>query len=236
MADESSERRDDSLSVAWIDIVRFVRQLSHDLRNQLNAAELQSAYIAELAQDAELKAEIKRLRQLNSELGTMLQKLSAGLGQPKPNLMPYRAADLIEDLRRKIAGDLPDEIRAISWDIQLGDAMLNVDPQLLLQILIELFKNAFQHERGTGVITATAKVDNDRFVFTLREPKTQFDLPTEKWGREPLRRGSRGHYGLGLNRARVIVEAHNGELRAQYDSASSTLVTTITLPLSSEQG
>jgi K+-sensing histidine kinase KdpD len=236
MADESSEHRDDSLSVAWIDIVRFVRQLSHDLRNQLNAAELQSAYIDELAQDAELKTEIKRLRQLNSELGTTLQKLSAGLGQPKPNFMPYRAADLIEDLRQKIARDRPPELGAINWDVQLGDAMLNVDPQLLLQILIELFTNAFQHERGTGVITATAKIDNDRFVFTLREPKARFDFSTEKWGREPLRRASRGHYGLGLNRVRVIVEAHNGELRAQYDSATSTLVTTITLPLSSERG
>jgi K+-sensing histidine kinase KdpD len=235
MSETSSEDRDNSLSVAWIDIVRFIRQLSHDLRNHLNAAELQSAYIAELTKDAELKAEIKRLRTMISELGAVLQKLAAVIGQPKPSSMSYRAADLVEDLRHKIAKDFPGENAAINWDIQLGDAMVNVDPQLLLQVFIELFANAFHHERGAGAIIATAKIDNDRFVFTLREPKARFDLSTENWGREPLGGISRGHYGLGLNRARVIVEAHNGELRAQYDSATSMLVTTVTLPLSSER-
>jgi hypothetical protein len=32
------------LQVAMPDVARFVRQLSHDLRNHLNAAELQSAF------------------------------------------------------------------------------------------------------------------------------------------------------------------------------------------------
>src|SRR5438093_3991703 len=143
MADTSSEGRDDSLSVPWIDIVRFVRQLSHDLRNQLNAAELQAAYIAELASDAELKAEIKRLRELISELGTTLQKLAAGLGQPKPDLMLYRVADLLEDLRKKIEKDFPQESAAITWEIQVGDAMVDLDPQLLPEVFIELFRNGF---------------------------------------------------------------------------------------------
>ena len=30
------------------DIVKFIRQLGHDLRNHLNAAELQAAYLAEI--------------------------------------------------------------------------------------------------------------------------------------------------------------------------------------------
>ena len=45
MAGNSSEAPTDSLTVPWSDTVRFVRQLSHDLRNDLNAIELQSAYI-----------------------------------------------------------------------------------------------------------------------------------------------------------------------------------------------
>src|SRR5256886_8469764 len=38
----SSDDRDNLLSVPWIDIVRFVPQLSHDLRNHLNAADRKS--------------------------------------------------------------------------------------------------------------------------------------------------------------------------------------------------
>jgi len=234
MGSTASEQHTDSLSVSWTDIVRFVRQLSHDLRNHLNAAELQAVYISELTGDAELKTEIKRLRATIAGLGAILQKLSADLGQIKPSLMPYRAVDFVEDLRQKFAHDFPQESAAVNWDVQPGDATLNVDPQLLQQALLELFANAFQHERGQGQLAATAKIDNDRFVFTLREPKARFELATENWGREPLRKISQGHYGLGLNRVRVIVEAHGGELHARYDPTESVLLTTITLPLSAE--
>ena len=234
MGTAASEDQTDSLSASWTDIVRFVRQLSHDLRNHLNAAELQAVYISELTGDAELKTEIKRLRATIAGLGAILQKLSADLGQIKPSLMPYRAVDFVEDLRQKFAHDFPHESAAVNWDVQPGDAALNVDPQLLQQALLELFANAFQHQRGQGPLAATAKIDNDRFVFTLREPKAGFELSTENWGREPLRKISQGHYGLGLNRVRVIVEAHGGELHAHYDPTESVLLTTITLPLSAE--
>jgi len=42
---------------------------------------------------------------------------------------------------------------------------------------------------------------------------------------------SQGHYGLGLNRARSIAEAHGGDFRADYDRKTSTLVTKFTLPV-----
>lgn len=229
MGDASKDRDE---RVPWADVVSFARQLSHDLRNHLNAAELQSAYIGEIAQDAELKAEINRLREQISQFGAALRNLSAGLSEMKPNLMPYGAAEFVDDLRSTIAREFPKESTGINWNVQVGNSAFNVDPQLLLQAFIELFRNAFQHDRGEGAIVATAKIDNGRLVFTLSEPKPGFELPTENWGREPLRRISQGHYGLGLNRTRVIVEAHNGELRAQYDSAASTLITTIGLPLS----
>jgi K+-sensing histidine kinase KdpD len=236
MASAASEHRSDSLSVPWIDAVRFVRQLSHDLRNHLNAIELQSAYISELDADPELKGEIKRLRENISRLTAILQKLSAGVGEIKPNLISYRAADFIEDLRKKIAHDFPNEITEVSWEGETGDSVLNIDPQLLRQAFIELFANAFQHDRGKGALVAMAGIDKNRFVFVLREPKARFELPTENWGREPLRKISQGHYGLGLNRVRVIVEAHGGEMHAHYDSKDPTLVTTLTLPLSQERG
>jgi K+-sensing histidine kinase KdpD len=235
MAKAPADIQDDSLSVPWNDIVRFVRQLGHDIRNNLNAAELQSAYIAELTDDAELKNEIKRLREMVGEIGTSLQRLTIGLGQIIPNFMSYRAADCVEDVKQKVAKDLSNDAAKVNWKMQLGEAQLNIDPQLLEQAFIELFTNAFQHERNTPGLVAKAYIDKDRFAFVLHEPKARFDLSTENWGREPLRTVGQGHYGLGLNRVRVIVEAHGGELHAQYDPAASALVTTVTLPLSHEK-
>ncbi|HWN64652.1 MAG TPA: ATP-binding protein [Candidatus Binatus sp.] len=230
MADAVPENQSDSLSVPWIDTVRFVQQLSHDLRNHLNAIELQSAYISELDGSAELKGEIKRLREMISGFSTVLQKLT-GLGEVKPNLISYRASDFVEDLRKTIAHEFPKESAEITWDIQAGNGMLNVDPQLSQQAFSEVFANAFQHDRSKGALVAAARIDGRRFVFTLREPKARFESSTENWGREPFRRITRGHYGLGLNRVRVIMEAHGGEMHAEYDPKGSTLLTTLTLPL-----
>lgn len=227
----SEESRSESPSVPWPDMVKFVRQLGHDLRNNLNAVELQSAYLAELAEGGELKGEIQRLREMISGIGTSLQKLSAGLSQTNPNLMSYSAAHFVEDLKQKLATDFQNDAAKVNWDVQLKDERLQIDPQMAQQALLELFANAFQHERNVKTITAKACIENGRFIFELREPKARFDLSMENWGREPLRHLGQGHYGLGLNRTRAITEAHGGNFGAQYERATSTLVTKISLPL-----
>ena len=218
------------------DVVKFVRQLGHDLRNHLNAAELQSAYIAEIAENSELRDEIKRLRAMISEMGASLQRVTSSLSAARLTLMPYGAADFVEDLRQKLAADYPDESAKMEWSVQVGDAILPIDPQSLQPALLELFANAFRHGRAEGVILVEARIDEDRFLFTIREPKRSFESSTEHWGREPLRTIGQGHYGLGLHRSRVIIEAHRGQLNARYDSPASSLITTVVLPLAERAG
>ena len=232
MPDEASQGGQDC--IPWSDTSRFIGQLSHDLRNYLNAIELQSAYISELQTGEDLKGEIKRLREMVSTLALTLQRLSKAVGEVAPNPIPYRASDFIEDLRSHVEHDLPKESAEITWDVQLEDAMLNIDPQLLQEVFSELIMNAFRHDRGKGPIIARAKIGDDQFLFTFHEPKSRFDSPTQNWGREPLRKISQRHYGLGLNRVRAIVEAHGGELHAQYDPNVSALITTVCLPISAK--
>jgi K+-sensing histidine kinase KdpD len=217
--------------VPWSDVVRFVRQLSHDLRNHLNAVELQSTFLAELAQDPELKGEVSHLREMIYEMGAALQKLTGAIGASTPQLMTYKAADFVDDLREKIEADMPKENGSIDWKVQLGDENLQIDPQLMQQAMLELFANAFQHGRGEGNLSVNAAVQDDHFVFELCEPKKSFAAVTENWGRQPLMKVGRGHYGLGLHRVRAIVENHQGQLEARYVSGIACLHTAISLPL-----
>jgi K+-sensing histidine kinase KdpD len=228
---ETNSTPNPHIQVSMPDVVKFVRQLGHDLRNNLNAAELQSAYLAEIAVDPEMQEEIKRLRAMVSEVGASLQRVTSSLGAPRLALMPYGAADFVEDSRQKLSTDFPGESAKIEWTVQLGDANLEIDPQLLQSALIELFANAFRHGRAEGVISVEARMDKERFVFTIREPKRNFERSTENWGREPLRAVAQGHYGLGLHRSGAIIEAHQGQLSARYDKAASSLVTTVVLPV-----
>jgi K+-sensing histidine kinase KdpD len=228
----SSAQPDDSVTITWPELVRFVRQLGHDIRNTLNAAELQSAYLAELANTDELKNEVQRLRAMISETGVSLQRLSAAFAQINPTKISYSAGDFMDDLKKKVASQFPDDANKIKWEVDVAAAQLEIDPQLMQQALLELFTNAFQHERNVKSLTVRASVNGGRFVFELREPKTKFDEATENWARSPLRKVGQGHYGLGLNQSRRIIEGHSGELSAAFDRSNSTLATRVTLPLS----
>ena len=132
--------------VPWENFVKFVRQLSHDLRNQLNAAELQSALIGELTNDTEIKSEIHRLRELVSQLGVTLQSLSASVAEPRPTALPYAAKDFIADMQKKIAHEFPEKGQAVKWEVLSTGATLNIDPELTEWAATELFRNAFRHD------------------------------------------------------------------------------------------
>jgi K+-sensing histidine kinase KdpD len=231
MPQKSPENRSDSLSVLWSDMARFVRQLSHDLRNDLNALELQSAYIAELTEDQELQTEVKRLREVVSDVNSTLKRLSGAVGEVMPNMISYRAPEFLADMRAEIDRKFASKKDEISWNVQVQDAVLQVDPQLLQEVFVEIFANAFQHGRGNGALLASASISSDRLLFTLHEPKPGFDSATQNWGREPFQHISQRHYGLGLNRVRAILEAHGGQLQAHYDAKASALVSTVTLPV-----
>src|SRR5262245_10177331 len=235
MPDKSSASQTDSLSVPWSHAVRFVRQLSHDLRNDLNAIELQSAYIAELTQDQELTNEIKRLREIVSGLNATLQQLSKAVGDVAPNLIAYPAGEFMADMRTQIERTFSKENHEITWDVQLEDGTLNIDPQLFQEVLVELFNNAFRHDPGEGAVVAKIRIRDGQFLFTLREPKAVFSSDTQNWGCEPLHSIRQRHYGLGLNRVRAIIEAHGGELQAEYDPKAAMLVSTVAVPVSAQR-
>ena len=212
-------------------VVHFIRQLSHDLRNHLNAAELQSAFLKEIAEEGEVKDEIQRLRGMLSELGSTLQKLTAALAPPKLTQMPYGAPVFLEDLQQKVRNDFSEDASVFEWEVSVTSGMLNIDPQLLQQALLELLSNALRHDRGNGAIALHAQAADGQLTLTIREPKSAFNGSTENWGREPFKNVKHGHYGIGLHRARNIIEAHEGELRAQHDAAAGALISTVTLPI-----
>jgi K+-sensing histidine kinase KdpD len=235
MGDKFSQDSADLVTLPWTDTVRFIRQLSHDLRNDLNAIELQSAYISELTQDQELTTEINRLRGIVTGLNSTLELLSRAVGDVNPNMIAYPVSEFLTDMRKQIEGKFSEESHEIRWDVELEDGTLNIDPQLLQEVFVELFANAFQHDRGKGVVVAKATINNGQFLFSVHEPKASFSSDTKHWGRTPLQNIRQRHYGLGLNRVRAIVEAHGGELRAQYDPDAAILVSTVVLPASSSQ-
>jgi signal transduction histidine kinase len=218
--------------ILWTELTRFVGQVNHDLRNHLNAIELQIAFLSEIVEEPKAIDEIKRLREMTGELGAQLQRLSTSLAKIQLHTMQYQAAEFVEDLRAGLAREQPAEAAAIEWKISLGDETIEIDPQLLQSAFVELFTNASTHGRAEGALVFEARRAEKSVEFSLREPKTQFNGATGDWGARPLGQIRHGHYALGLFRARSIFEAHHGTFGAQFDPAASVLVTTVSLPCS----
>jgi K+-sensing histidine kinase KdpD len=150
-------------------------------------------------------------------------------------LVTYPAGEFLTDMRTQIERKFSKENHEITWDVEVQDGTLNIDPQLFQEVFVELFANAFQHDRANGALVARARIGDGRFLFSLHEPKAVFSSDTRDWAREPLRSIRQRHYGLGLNRVRAIIEAHGGELQAQYDAKAAALISTVALPISSRQ-
>lgn len=218
-------------NISWSELTKFVGQLNHDLRNHLNAIELQGAFLSEIAADAQAKKEVGRLREMTAEISAHLQRLSASLARIQPTTMRYLAAEFIEDLQAKLNREQPELAAGMEWKLSLGEEALEIDPHLLQEAFLELLANASAHGRGEGALVFEARREGATVEFVLREPKTKFEGTTENWGERPLGKVRSGHYGLGLYRARGIFEAHHGTLCAQFDSDTSTLVTTVSLPI-----
>ena len=90
----------------------FIRQVSHDVRNNLGSMDLQAAYAAELITDGEAAAEVGKLRGMITSTAKMLQTISRNFQTPKPNLVTLSAAIRSGFIQMRMAKTRPPRISA----------------------------------------------------------------------------------------------------------------------------
>jgi signal transduction histidine kinase len=220
-------------AVPWSRVERFVGQLTHDVRNGLNALELQLTFLSEISGNAEVKAEVNALRGTLLQVTRQLQAIKSYTGPVSPHLLCYPSAHFFDDLRERFQRLHPKAAGQVTWTISPGADSLLIDPELALSALLDIFANALQFGGASAKIDLLAQPADDGggVVITLREAQQQAPaVSTEEWGRAPLLTTRRNAYGLGLFRARQIIEGQGGTLRAEYSAASRILETVITLP------
>lgn len=212
----------------------FIRQVTHDVRNNLNGMDLQAAYAVELITDPEANEEVRRVRQMIQQAAKQLQSLSSYFQLPQPNLVSYAANIFVEDLRDRLTRIFPEQMPSVEWEVSVGEEMISVDLEQIFSTIAEVFKNAFQFREAGQPISASVFAENGRVVLEVDEGKKSVPSDPSTWGREPFVSTRRGGYGLGLFRARRILELHGGEIVASHDSARARLTTRVSLPVASE--
>ena len=218
--------------VPWERVEGFIGQLAHDIRNGLNALELQLTFLGEISTDPEAVDEIKRVRATVGNITRQLQTLRVATGAVHPYALEYPAADFFDDLRERLVKLHPESSERFVWDTRLDAGfMLSVDPELTLNALLELLSNALSFaDDTTSRFRATVTATADKATVTLQEPRaSQPGVTLQDWGRAPLLTTRRGAYGLGLFRVRRAIEAQGGELEVDYSPENQMLTTKVAL-------
>lgn len=212
-------------------VVNLVRQITHDVRNGLNAIDLQAAFLAEIAGEGEVSEEIGKLRGMVCHVTRDMQELSGRFAELRPVLVEYPVQEFLLGVKEAIEQEFETQAKRIVWEVKVGDEEMEMDYTLLLGALLELTRNAINFREGDQAIHLTAWNERGNVVFEVRQSRGEPAGDPDQWGRTPLTSSRRGGYGLGLFYVRRVLDTLGGSLEPGYDGETGELRVRLILPL-----
>lgn len=233
----------------------FSRMIVHDLRSPLTAVTTSLKLLEEIIpKDAEFyglvetttDASRRAIKKLLGRVDSILDVAKMESGQISVDVEPTELADLAENVRNEL-NPLAQELNIrIEKKVSPTLLPLNVDPDKVERLLLNLVDNALKYSpRGSTImISHTASGANGanagfiRIDVTDQGPgvpqeykETLFNRFVQIEGRRKVRRG----VGLGLTFCRMVVEAHRGRIWIE-DNPGGGSVFAFTLPVVSLDG
>ncbi len=192
--------------------------IAHEVRNPLAILRSMSQNLTESVEDREVE---RTCNLLIEEIDRLSRVTSSLLDLAKPMALQRSRVAVREILERT---ELLARPMLAARDVTLdalpapgGEQALEVDPDLVCQVLLELLSNAAEATAAGGSVRLEARVSKEerggRFDCTVTDdgpgiPESSRDRIFEPF----FTTGANGH-GLGLAVARRIAEAHGGTLR-----------------------
>jgi two-component system nitrogen regulation sensor histidine kinase GlnL len=219
------------------DVTRAImRQLAHEIRNPLGgirgAAQLLARRMAEESLVEYTRVIIREADRLTALLATML-----GPGTPVRR-ESRNVHELLQHVLRLVAAESPDGI-AIRTDYDPSLPRLKLDRDMLIQVFLNLARNAIQAMGTDGVLVMRTRVLNSftiggvrhRLVASIEFEDDGRGVPAELGENIffPLVTSSDSGSGLGLPLAQELVNRHGGLI--EFDSRPGRTVFQILLPI-----
>jgi K+-sensing histidine kinase KdpD len=212
--------------IPWNNLLRLLHRLSHNLRNQLNTADLEASLAQELTREPEVRQSLAQITRAIRAAADEIQSLQNKLQFGTATFSPVRFAELIE-LWRKTAEKLDPLSTRIEWTLELDERMLELDLASIIAALIELLENALSGKSSSEPLVVHCRESSDYFTIRIEEP-LEGTPDISEWGRLPFAEARHRHYGVGAWHARLVIEANGGTLGRRYDRERSRVVTDIT--------
>lgn len=162
--------------------------------------------------------EVLRITRLVNEL----QEISlADAGELRLNRREVRVEELVEKVTMLSSSDARHKNINFAVDIPAGLPAVDVDPDRMVQVLLNILGNALRFTKPGGMITLSAILENDEVAFSIKDTGVgiaadELASVFERFYRSDQSRArSGGGAGLGLAIAKSLVEAHGGRIWAE---------------------
>jgi PAS domain S-box-containing protein len=237
---EEQIRHLDTLAV----LGRFTSAIAHEVRNPLTGI---AAGIQYLDRSTELDEEQREsISFILNEVDRLNRIITDLFKVAKPRDILYQNVDLqdlIERSGKSVSEVLEEKNIDLKIDIDAEVSTVDVDPDQILQVLINLMKNAAEAVEEGGHIHVTARLSGhegddpvpekgrDMFMIEVGDDGPGIDVDDRERIFEPFFSRKRGGTGLGLFVTHSIIQHHQGRITVKSEPGSGTLFR-VYLPIS----
>ncbi len=205
--------------------------LAHELRNPLTA--MKTIVDAARREPQSESLDARDLAVLDEEIQRLNRSLQSFLDYARPPAISKRRVDLaavVDRTRQLVAGRAEQQGIRVVVDRPQHPVEVDVDPEQLHQVLLNLLLNAFDAIGRDGQVTIGIQRTPGCAVVTVADTGPGISQAVRDRLFEPFVSTKESGTGLGLTICRRIVEDHKGHIDATNDPQGGAIVT-VTVPV-----
>ncbi|MBN1870249.1 MAG: PAS domain S-box protein [Candidatus Omnitrophica bacterium] len=219
---------------------QFLSNVTHELRNPIGAIKQSISVILEGTageltepQQKFLSNAKRNLDRLSALVDDILDLAKLEAKKMELNLKPTAMTTVINDVCETVDTWVKNKGISLVKNIEPNLPEINVDPDRVIQILMNIIGNAIKFTPKEGTITVTAGLSEakDRMVLSVKDTGVGIakdDLPKifGKFQQAKNRSaGEKSGTGLGLTIAQELVELHGGKIDVESEEGKGTTFT-----------
>lgn len=217
----------------------LIRNLAHEIKNPLGGIRGAAQLLDRELERPGLHEYTQVIIKESDRLQSLMDRLLTPHRLPQPALLNIH--EVIERVRSLILAEYPQDIE-IRRDYDVSMPMLKGDKEQLIQVVLNIVRNAAQAMQGKGRIVLSTRITRQvtlarkRCRLALRLQINDNGPGISEELREkifyPLVSGREGGSGLGLTLAQTFIAQHHGAVT--FDSEPGNTVFTVLLPIEYE--